>query len=398
MLVHDFGGYAFPAELSRALARRGHRVVHAHCGGVVSGKGAVTRRPGDPPGLSFVDVHPERFERYSPAARLVGEVRYGARLAKLVRSLRPDVVLSANTPVVSQAMLWAASRSVGALKLYWLQDFLGRGVRSVLTDRNRWLGATAGCAFEGLETLVLRASDGVVVITEDFVDDLRSRSVSSPVAVIENWAPVSELDVLPKDTEWSRSLGLARQQVALYAGTLGLKHDPAHLVAVARALQGTNDLLVVVTEGLGREVLEQVREDEGLTQLRLLDLVPYEMMGHLLGSADVGLVLLEPAAGTFSVPSKVLTYLASGRAIVGAIPSENLAARTIERSGAGVVVPPGDHAAFATAVTDVLGDDRVRAAMGARARTYALETFDADRVGDRFIEFFGLVAGRSPRA
>lgn len=29
ILVHDYPGYAFPIQLSRELAKRGHRVLHA---------------------------------------------------------------------------------------------------------------------------------------------------------------------------------------------------------------------------------------------------------------------------------------------------------------------------------------------------------------------------------
>ena len=64
----------------------------------------------------------------------------------------------------------------------------------------------------------------------------------------------------------------------------------------------------------------------------LLPFQPYEVLPEVLASADVLLAILEPEAGVFSVPSKVLSYHCAGRPILAAIPAENLAARIIERA------------------------------------------------------------------
>src|SRR5207248_6252540 len=123
------------------------------------------------------------------------------------------------------------------------------------------------------------------------------------------------------------------KRVALYAGTLGLKHDPGLLLELAMATRESDDVRVaVVSEGPGRDWLEQQRRRLGLANLVLLDYQPYEALPDVLASADVLLTLLEPAAGRFSVPSKILSNLCAGRAQVAALPSENLAARTIARS------------------------------------------------------------------
>jgi glycosyltransferase involved in cell wall biosynthesis len=385
LLVHDFAGHPYAPQLSRVLAARGHEVVHAYCGGVATGQGDLDRKTDDPPSLRFVDVSSEPFERYAPLGRLKSEVRYGRRLADLVRAEQPDAVVSANCPLVSQARMWRAARSVGARRVYWLQDFLGRGTRAVLASRSPLLGATAGAGWEALEAALLRRSDHVIVITEAFVDELVQRHVDAPATVLRNWTPLDEVPVRPKDNPWSREHGLHERPVALYAGTLGHKHDPEHLVALARRLEPTGAVVVVATEGLGREHLERRRRELGLECLTLLDYVPWEVVPDMIGAADVVLALLEPDAGTFSAPSKVLTYLAAGRAIVGAIPPENLAALTIEHAGAGLVVRPGDHDGFASAVAELIGDPDRAARMGTCGRAHAEEHFAIETIADRFL-------------
>lgn len=386
ILVHDFAGHPFEADLSRGLARSGHEITHAYCGGVTTGKGDLVRRSTDPSRLRFVDLWPGFFERYAPIERLRCESRYGAAAAQLVRKIEPDVVVSANAPLLAQASIWRAARRKGVLRLYWLQDFLGQGTRRVLTSRSRLLGGTAGRAFEHLETRLLRKSDGVIAIAEDFRDALDGRGVTVPRIVIENWAPLDEVDIRPQDNAWSTSEGLAGRPTAIYAGTLGLKHDPEHLVSVARALTG-EACLVVITEGQGRDYLANRKEELVLDRLLLRDFVDYDTLPDVLGAATVCLVLLEEEAGTFSVPSKVLSYLAAGRAIVGAVPSVNLAARTIQRASAGVVVDPGDHAGFGRAVAELLDNPRKSFALGRAGREYAEESFDIEQITAQVLDF-----------
>lgn len=389
LLIHDFAGHPYAPQLSRTLAGLGHEVVHAYCGGVTTGRGAVERQPADPAALQFVDIRPEPFERYAPVGRLTCEVDYGRRLARQVRDQRPDAVISANCPLTAQALLWRAAESVDAMRIYWLQDFLGRGTKAVLADRLRLLGSTFGSAFESLEEILLRRSDHVIAITDAFVTELTRRQVTTPSTVIPNWTPIAEIPLRPKDNEWSRAQGLAERPTALYAGTLGHKHDPEHLIALARRLEPMGAALVVATEGLGRDHLEARRRELGLENVVLMDYVAWDAVPDMLGAADVLLVLLERDAGTFSVPSKVLTYLAAGRPIVSAMPAENLASLTIEKAGAGQVVRPGDYDGFADAVIEVLSDPANAALMGGAGRAYAEDHFDVERIADKFLHILG---------
>jgi glycosyltransferase involved in cell wall biosynthesis len=389
ILVHDFAGHPFQAQLSRELSRRGHRVLHAYCGGVTTGRGDLDRRADDPEPLNFVDCSTGDFERYDPVRRIKSEVTYGRAVSAVARSFAPEVVISANTPLLAQATLWRTARRIGARRVFWLQDFLGRGTRAVLTGRSPLLGATAGATFERLETQLLRGSDAVIAISDDFIDALDARGVTVRRTVIENWAPLDELPVRAKTNSWSVAHGLADRPVALYSGTLGLKHDPEHILRAAEVVGDVGEV-VVVTEGRGREVLEAARTERGLENLHLFDFVPYDTLPDLLATADLAMVLLEPDAGMFSVPSKVLSYLCAGRAVVAAVPAENLAARVLVRSGAGWLATPGDHDGFAAHVRRALCEPSTAAHMGESGRSYAENRFEITRIADEVLE---LVAG-----
>ena len=99
--------------------------------------------------------------------------------------------------------------------------------------------------------------------------------------------------------------------------------------------------------------------------------------------------ILEPDAGVYSVPSKVLSYLCAARPVLLAVPRENLAASIIERERAGVVVPPEAVQSFALEGRRLLDDPDRRTAMAERARAYAERTFDIDAIADRFEAILG---------
>src|SRR5439155_21265399 len=147
--------------------------------------------------------------------------------------------------------------------------------------------------------------------------------------------------------------------------------------------------------GPGGEWVKRGRSS--VASLLLLDYRPYDGLPDLLASGDVLITLLEPDAGEFSVPAKILSNLCAGRPQVVAVPAENLGARTVERSGGGVVVDPRNRAAFVDAVRRLLADDDLRLRLGEQARSYAEKVFPIDRVASRFEEVLTAASRRVTR-
>jgi len=310
------------------------------------------------------------------------ELEYGRALLPHVRHFKPDVVLSANTPLLAQMVLHRECKRNGAAVVYWQQDLYGEAMKRGATRRIPVAGRLVGEGFVALERRIVRDSDAIVAISEDFKPTLRRWGVpDARIAVIENWAPLGEVAPEPRDNDWARAHGLVGHRVVLYAGTLGMKHDPRllHLLA-ERFLEEDDVRVVVVSEGRGRDWLER----RPLPNLVLLDFQPYEALPLVLASADVLTVILEPAAGAYSVPSKVLTYHCAGRPLLAAVPAANLAARVIARAGSGLVCDPRNPEAFVAAAERLLADQSLRRLMGKRARVYAEGTFEIERIADQF--------------
>lgn len=398
IVVHDYAGHPFQAQLSRELARRRNDVLHLHCASFRTPHGAVARTDRDPPSLVMAGVGSAReFPKYSPLRRPAAELGYGRRVAAEIARFRPDVVVSANTPLLSQLQVQRAARRLGARFVFWQQDILSLAIERGLRRRLPHAARAVGGLFGRLEGLALRRSDAVVVISADFVPVLERWNVDlARVAVIENWAPLDELPLRPRRNRWAAAHGLNDKPVVLYSGTLGLKHNPELLVRLAQRLEETPDaVLVVVAEGPGADWLRAERERQGLARLHLHPFQPFETLPDVLASADILLTLLEPDAGAFSVPSKVLTNHCAGRAMIVAVPEANLAARLVLQEGSGVVVEPTDVDGFAEAALRLLEDAPRRDELGARARGVAEERFDIGAIADEFEAVFAA-AGAGP--
>jgi glycosyltransferase involved in cell wall biosynthesis len=393
VLIHDFAGHPFQIDLSRALARRGHMVQHVYCGSYTSGKGRLDA--GNTDNLSVMPIAAgDSFARYSPVRRISQEAAYGRRFTRAASTFRPDVVLACNVPLVATSVAASWCRREGVPWVFWVQDLHSLAMSAEAERRVGSLGRRVGATFEVLERRLLRQAAGVVSITDDFTPMLAAWGVDpSACTVIENWAPLSDLPTRPRDNAWRRRQGLEDRFLYLYTGTLGLKHRPELLYRLAQQRAGDADV-VVISEGLGEARLRELMRLRPLPNLHLLPFQPIEEYPDILGAADVLVALLEPAAGTFSVPSKVLSYLCAGRPILAAIPPENLAARTVERAGAGLVVDSTDEESFLVAAKQLRVDEPLRAAQGRAARAHAEATFDTAVIADRFEDVIERAVGR----
>jgi glycosyltransferase involved in cell wall biosynthesis len=222
----------------------------------------------------------------------------------------------------------------------------------------------------------------VVAIADAFTDVYQHWNVDEGrYTVIPNWAVLDDLPVVKPERPSTSDGGRHR---LLYAGTLGLKHDPQLLLDVATAPQLDDTTVVVVSEGKGRDWLERRTGEVPDGRLELRDYVPFAEMPTLLGSADVLLCVLEPAASRFSVPSKVLTYICAGRPVVAVMDPANAVAAMLRTHDAGVVVSHADAATLPRVLRSLLDDEPRRTSLGRRARALAEDAFDSAAVADRF--------------
>ncbi|HEY1121059.1 MAG TPA: glycosyltransferase family 4 protein [Haloferula sp.] len=390
ILVHDYAGHAFPTSLSRALAARGHEVVHAFAGSLQTPRGDLQRHSEDAPTLEFreIPMDPDypRY-KYSFRRRRDMEIRYGKAAAEFVREWKPDAVLSGNTPTETQEPITRATVEVGGRFYYWVQDFYSLAVDKLLRKKIPVAGGFIGAWYRLLDSRQFKRSSGIVAITADFTPILAGEFGVDPerVSVVPNWAVIEEIPVQPKDNEWSRRNGLHDKFVFLYSGTIGMKHNPAMLLELAKKFKDDDSVrIVIVSEGIGADWLRRESAAAGLTNLLLLPYQPFAELPQVLASGDVLVGILEEEAGVFSVPSKTLSYLCAARPLLLAVSKQNLAARITREHGAGITVEPKDMEGFLAAASFLHASPDERAEFGRKARVYAEATFPIEKTATTF--------------
>lgn len=385
--LHDFGGYPYPFALSKALAERGHAVQHVYCASHETTPAGDFRSAVVSPSLEVVPVElKETLNKFSLVKRRRQESEYGRRATAATVDFRPDVVLSANMPLDAQDRLLQACRKRGVPFVFWVQDLIGVAAHRILRRKIPVAGDLVGRYYLRMERRQLARSSRVIVLTEDFLPILDEWGISRErTETIHNWAPIEELPLAEPDNEWSRAHGIAQTRNFIYAGTLGMKHNPDLLLQLALRYRDQSDVRVVVlSQGLGADWLREHRSRLNLENLKILPYEPFERMPQIMAAADVLVAVLEPDAGVFSVPSKVLAYLCGARPILLAIPPENLAARIVRDNEAGFVVAPQDSEGFLSRADVLMGDDELRRRLGANARRYAESHFHIGQIADQF--------------
>ena len=95
ILIHDYSCHPFQVELSRALAARGHDVLHLYSGSISTPRGGLVRRQEDPPGF---DVRPlslgKAIAKYDYFRRFTQELAYARLLEEAARDFKPAVIWS----------------------------------------------------------------------------------------------------------------------------------------------------------------------------------------------------------------------------------------------------------------------------------------------------------------
>jgi glycosyltransferase involved in cell wall biosynthesis len=387
ILMNDHSGHPFTIQLSRELASRGYEVLHTYSKSFQTPKGPLLKRENDPENFQIKGIElSEPFQKYSFIKRRSQEREFGHILSSDIRTFKPDVLISSNTPLDAQSVILKTVQSENIRFIFWVQDIYNIAMTKILTEKLSLFGTLVGRYYKMMERKQLQISNAVVMITEDFIPLVKSWSIDdSKCYVIPNWAPINELPIYAKENKWSIKNKLNDKFCIMYSGTLGMKHDPDILLKIAQFYKDNDNIkVVVISEGLGADWLKSKKVEFNLDNLMITDFQPFEDLPYVLSSADIFVAVLEPYAGIFSVPSKVLTYLCFKRPLILAVPEENLSARIVKKIKAGEVINPRDIDMIIEKLDGLVNNHSLREVLGNNALRYAEKYFDINVITNSF--------------
>jgi len=242
-----------------------------------------------------------------------------------------------------------------------------------------------------LEDFCLHRAQRIQVLSEGFRADLAHHKLSPDrIAVIPHWLDTDLIHPMPRQNIFSHENGLNERLVVLYAGNLGLSQDLETVLEAARRLAHLPELLFLfVGEGSGREQL--LNRAAGSENVSILPFQPFERLPEVLASADISLVVLKKGMGSVSLPSKTFSILASGRPLLASVDQGSDTWDLVERSEAGLCVPPEDPSALVDAILLLKTDPGRRERMGLNGRLWAEKYHSARSVAAKFESLFSSV-------
>ncbi len=336
---------------------------------------------------SYVWIRPQP----SLIDRLLLEVTFV--LTSFVHALKgkhPDVILLTAPPLpvsVPAALLAWIHRTPVVLNL---QDILPDAAVHVGLLQNPKLIRI----FEFLEKFAYRTATKITVIADGFVDNLLNKGVpKDKIEHISNWVDVNFIRPLPKENnEFRAAHQLSDKFVVLYSGNIALTQGLETVISAAVHLLHIPDIaIVIVGEENALERLQQYRDTCKATNVTLLPLQRRAKLPEMLAAADIGLVVQKSNVISFNMPSKIPLLLASGRAIVASVPATGTAARAIQQSGSGIIIPPEDPAALAATIEELYyNPDKVKQ-LGEKSRQYAMENYSFEQALDRYEKLFAAI-------
>jgi colanic acid biosynthesis glycosyl transferase WcaI len=329
----------------------------------------------------------------------------------LLRRLRPgDVVVAKTDPPMLSLIAAPVAWMRGARLINWLQDIFPETAEVLGVGGGRF-GKSSMSLLKRLRNASLRRAHLNIVLGTKMARRVEACGVPpARIRVIHNWADGKLIHpIAPQHNHLRRAWGLSDAFVVGYSGNFGRAHDIETLLDAIVRLERTTlrprigdeaatyalaasggyveirastavaprpiRWLFVGGGALSRRLRSEV-ERLGLKSVQFRPYQPRDRLAETLCVPDVHLISLRPELEGFIVPSKYYGIVAAGRPAIFIGDGDGEIARILLESATGKVVPEGDGAALAEAVSAYARNPPLPQLQGSRARRLFEERFD----------------------
>lgn len=264
----------------------------------------------------------------------------------------------------------------------WVQDLWPESLVVTGFGRHKALLATV----HRLVSWIYRRSDLLLTQSPGFEQLIRPMAGNVPIEFHPNPA---EMAVAKGNTAGEPAFTMPPAFNVAFAGNLGSAQALHTIIGTAALLMDQKDICFwLIGSGSAGEEARIEAEHRGLTNVHFPGRFSSDEMPGLLGQASALLVtLVRNETLAQLIPSKVPTYLATGKPIVAALDGEG--AFVIDASGGGIAVSAEDERALAEAILKLRDlSEADREAMGKAGRAHYESNFEPDALAKKLIRHF----------
>jgi colanic acid biosynthesis glycosyl transferase WcaI len=305
-------------------------------------------------------------------------------IAGLLLPRRVDVILAPSPPLTIGLISWMLGLRHRAPYIYNVQELYPDLAISLRVIRSKPLISL----LYKFERFVYATAGRVTVISGAMRERILSKGVPDlKVVHIPNWVDTADINVLPKDNDFSRAHGVDAKFVVGYAGNIGMAQSFDEFLDAAAILRDVPAIsFMLIGGGVERENIQRRVEDLGLSNMIMLPHQPYHLVPLIYASSDLSYVPLHGDATTHALPSKVYRIMASGRAILAMAERDSGIAELVEESGAGLLVEPGSGQRLADVIQSAASDPGRITALGESGREFVVTNYSRREIVDRYVE------------
>ena len=289
---------------------------------------------------------------------------------------RPDVLYMNSWVIFCAGMVSAAAALRGIPVAMSIQDVYPE---SLSQQRRVSAHSLLFRVLRALDRRIALSAKALIVISDQFRETYQvDRGVPAErIHVLQNWGESSSINLDARGAYGLRQkYGIPDQtMLAVYAGNIGAAAGVETAIRAFEYLWNDENIcLLIAGVGSSLAACQQMVEEKGL-QDRIFFYSPWpkKETGIVLGAADVLLLPTQGEQSLVSVPSKLISYMLSGRPVLAMVLGNSDTAKLIIKAQAGWVIAPDDPVAAAAALKVIAASpsEDVRAA-GARGLDYAL--------------------------
>lgn len=252
-----------------------------------------------------------------------------------------------------------------------------------------------------VEKITYKYADKIIVISEDFRQNLLSKGVPvEKIVVVYNWVDEQAVVNVPRsENKLFDKYDLDRSKFYItYSGNIGLTQNMDMLLEVAEKFQVSNPLIhfVLIGEGAYKSQVEKVVAEKNLQNVSLLPFQPYEDISHVFSLGDAGLVISKPGVGSNSVPSKTWSIMSASRPVIANF-DENELKNIIADNECGIFTKAGDKEAFKNAIITLFQNKERAVEMGKNGREFVMKNLTREVGTQKYVNVIKDVVENSKR-
>lgn len=302
------------------------------------------------------------------------------RVSKLLKKSEFSVVISCIPTVASGVVGRLLAKKFGVLFGLIIQDLSGAGAKQSGLRGGSGISKVA----EIIESSILRAADQVVVVSPAMGDAvLRMGVPAERLTFIPNYAAK---EIHPNDIRTARERFGWDQHVFIivHSGNMGAKQELENVVEASKLLNSDSKIKILLVGHGNREnkLKEQVN---GLSNIQVLPAVSDEDFPLLLAAADLLLINERATQLDMSLPSKITSYLFSGRPVLAAVPKGGATWKYL--NGIAELVDAGSPADLARVIERLMADQNRRNELARLGHEFAIENLDPNAGRAKYLDW-----------